>query len=217
MAQRAVTFQVMVPVAANAATAARQRRAIQRAATAVRELFARSTPEELERFAERIGTALEPAPPVAVSPERDAFLAEVRAQEQPMSAEAFASLVAENLARARRLRDDLLAGSLTAPQVARLLGVSRQTPHDRVRRRAMLAVPDRGVLRFPAWQFDPGRPDGVIAGLPAVLAALDLDPLAQVSWLIQPRSALDGRSPLDLLKEGQVAPVVRLARAVGSG
>lgn len=59
-------------------------------------------------------------------------------------------------------RRKLLADTLSASQVAQLLGTSRQTPHDRVKSGTLLAVLDRGVWHFPPWQFDPEGPDGTI-------------------------------------------------------
>ncbi|MGH3147230.1 MAG: hypothetical protein ACRDTR_15645, partial [Rubrobacter sp.] len=103
----------------------------------------------------------------------------------------------------------------TAPQVANLLDTTRQTPHDRVRSGTLLAVFDRGVWRFPAWQFDPEGPDGVIEGLPDVLQALHASPLAKASWLVRPNQYLEGRTPLETLKEGLKEPVKNAAETVG--
>jgi hypothetical protein len=112
-------------------------------------------------------------------------------------------------------RQELLQDSLTASQVARLLGTSRQTPHDRVRSGSLLAVLDRGALRFPPWQFDPQGPDGVVAGLPQVLRSLHVPPLAKLSWLVLPSPVLDGLTPLAALKRGEIERVVEVARGVG--
>jgi hypothetical protein len=114
-------------------------------------------------------------------------------------------------------RRELLKGALTAPQVARLLGTTRQTPHDRAQSRTLLAVEDRGSLYFPYWQFDADGPNGVISGLPAVLRALDISPLGKVSWLTLPNPYLEGRTPLASLKAGEWERVVDQAQAVGAG
>jgi len=119
------------------------------------------------------------------------------------------------LARSFARRRELLAESITATQVAKLLGTSRQTPHDRVESGTLLAVMDRGALRFPIWQFDPDGEGGVIAGLPEVIRALDISPMAKVSWLTRSNRMLDGETPLACLKAGDVERVVALARAVG--
>jgi hypothetical protein len=121
------------------------------------------------------------------------------------------------LARSFKRRRELLEGSLSASQVADLLGTTRQTPHDRVKGGALLAVLDRGVWRFPAWQFDPEGPDGVIEGLGEVLRALHASPLAKASWFVRPNPYLEGRTtPLEVLREGQVGAVRSAAEAVGT-
>jgi len=76
-------------------------------------------------------------------------------------------------------------------------------------------VRERGGLRFPRWQFDPDGADGVLAGFPDVLRALDVSPLAKVSWFIRPNPYLGGRTPLAALKAGEREKLVSLARGVG--
>ena len=119
--------------------------------------------------------------------------------------------------RAFARRRELLQGALTAPQVARLLGTTRQTPHDRAQSQTLLAIEDKGSLRFPHWQFDANGPNGVVAGLPDVLRALDASPLGKISWFTLPNPHLEGRTPLETLKAGEAARVIDQARAVGAG
>ena len=122
---------------------------------------------------------------------------------------------ADQLKRGFELRRRLLAGSLTPSEVAGMLGTSRQTIHDRARKGSLLAIPDNGMNRYPAWQFDPGTPDGVIHGLGRVLSALrHLSPLAQASWLTRPHPAFDGETPLQALSRDEVDLVADLARGV---
>lgn len=109
----------------------------------------------------------------------------------------------------------LLGDALTTSQVAMLLGTSRQTPHDRVKSGSLLAVMDRGTLRFPPWQFDPDGKGGVIDGLPEVIRALEVTPYEKVSWLTRPNYMLDDETPLTVLKQGEVDRIVGLARGVG--
>ena len=75
---------------------------------------------------------------------------------------------------------------------------------------------DRGVWRFPVWQFDPSGPDGVIPGLPTVMRTLQLSPLAKMSWLQRANPVLDGLTPLDALKRGEVQRVLEEAQGVGT-
>jgi excisionase family DNA binding protein len=126
-------------------------------------------------------------------------------------AEAEVDLLRRSFARRRKL----LADALSASEVAALLGTTRQTPHDRLASGTLLAVMDRGAYRFPRWQFDPDGEDGVVRGLPAVIRALDVSPLAKLSWLTRANPMLDGRTPLACLQAGEVERVVPLARAVG--
>jgi len=121
------------------------------------------------------------------------------------------------LRRSFQRRHELLDGALSTSQVAALLGTSRQTPHDRVERGTLLAAMDRGGLRFPPWQFDPDGEDGVVPGLPAVVRALDVSPIAKMSWLTRPNPMLDTATPLTRLQAGGVADVLPLARGVGLG
>jgi hypothetical protein len=134
---------------------------------------------------------------------------------RPIAPEDRAEAEVEVLRRSFARRRELLADALSASQVAAMLGTSRQTPHDRLASGTLLAVRDRGVYRFPRWQFDPGGEDGVVRGLPATIRALDVSPLAKISWLTRANLMLDGRTPLACLKAGQTERVVALARGVG--
>jgi hypothetical protein len=111
-------------------------------------------------------------------------------------------------------RRHLLEDALTAPQVGEVLGVSRQTPLNRVKDNTLLAIRDRGAYRFPAWQFDPQGEDGVIPHLPDVLEALEpQQPFAKLVWLRRPNATLSDREPVDLLRARNIEPVLGAARA----
>lgn len=120
----------------------------------------------------------------------------------------------ETLSRHFQHRRQLLDSSLSASQVAQLLGTSRQTPHDRVSSQTLLAIKDNGKLCFPAWQFDPSGSDGVIEGLPAVLKALAISDYAKLNWLTRANPCLDGQTPIQALKAGQKERVLAEAAAV---
>lgn len=120
------------------------------------------------------------------------------------------------LMRSFERRRELLGEALTASGVAMLLGTSRQTPHDRVKSGTLLAVMDRGALRFPPWQFDPDGKHGVIDGLPQVIRALEVSPYEKVSWLTRPNYMLDDETPLTVLKSGRIENVIRLAHSVSA-
>ncbi len=61
------------------------------------------------------------------------------------------------------------------------------------------------------------QPDGsVVKGLKAVQTALPTrNPWAVLNFLVQPDDSLDGQKPIDLLKRGELAPVVVAARSLG--
>lgn len=105
----------------------------------------------------------------------------------------------------------VLAGSLTAVEVARKLGVSLPTPMNRARSNRLLAIEDRGHQLFPSWQFDESGP-GVIPGLTEILVGLgDLDPAAKATWFITPKNEFNGCSPLEKIQSGEVSAAVALA------
>lgn len=111
-------------------------------------------------------------------------------------------------------RRELLDGALTAPQAAELLGVSRQTPLNRLRENTLLGVLDRGAYRFPVWQFDPQGEDGVLPGFPEVLDALEpQQPFAKLVWLRRANPTLGAREPVELLRNREIEPVVGAAHA----
>ena len=115
------------------------------------------------------------------------------------------------------VRRALLADALTAPQVARLLCVSRQTPLNRAQANTLLAVQENGVWRFPAWQFSPEGENDVIGGLPETLDALEpRDSFAKLVWLTRPSKTLDGRQPVELLRAGERDRVIAAAQAVSA-
>jgi hypothetical protein len=106
-------------------------------------------------------------------------------------------------------------GALAASRVAELLGVSRQAVDKRRKAGQLLAValPKRGLL-YPAWQFT--ETGTTLAGLAEVLAALRRhDAWAQARFFVTGNDRLDGKRPLDGLREGALEPVLVAARAFG--
>ncbi len=200
------------PTARGAAAKARQKKAASRTIEALQHLLEQSSPEDLEIVSSRIERALE-SPEVPKG--RRELVADLTGGRE-YSRQEKSALEMATLARSFRRRKELLEGALTAPEVAELLGTTRQTPHDRVRSGTLLAVLDRGAWRFPAWQLDPEGPDGVVEGLPEVLQALHVSPLAKASWLVRPNQYLEGRTPLETLREGRTETVRSVAETVGT-
>lgn len=187
--------------------ATQRRQAAERVLRGMRRLVDHLTPDEVEALATRIEDAVTPLP----APGTDPFVDAVTTGHVPSEQERIALAVASAL-KDFEFRRTLLADSLTAPQVAALLGTSRQTPHDRARAGTLLAARDGGIVRFPAWQFDAGSPDGVIPGLPAVIRALGTTPpLSKIAWFVTPKALL-GRTPLDALKGGDLQEVLLAAQ-----
>jgi hypothetical protein len=189
----------------------RDRDAVERSVAVLRSFQKIATTEEMEHIATLLEQALPPPPSVR---ERTPLLQALSGGRITTAKERLA-LESANLARYFQHRQELLRDSLSAVEVARLLGTSRQTPHDRVKAATLLAVRERGGLRFPRWQFDPAGPNGVLPGFVPVLRALDVSPLAQVSWFVRPNPTLEGRTPLEALRAGEGERLVPLARGVG--
>lgn len=207
------TLSAPAPSAANGAAASRHRDELQQTVGTFQELLDRFPPDELAAIASHMQRALAPSPAHA----QHAALASALANGRSYGEHERVALEAAALVRYFQRREQLLAGSLTAPQVARLLGTSRQTPHDRTKSGSLLGVVDHGALRFPAWQFDPEGPHGVVPGLPLVVRALRMPALSKMSWLTRPNLYLDDLTPLEALKRGEIARVVKEAEAVESG
>jgi hypothetical protein len=104
---------------------------------------------------------------------------------------------------------DQLGSAYTQGQVAELLGKSKQA-----------VSTDKGLLRlemrdgrvgYPVFQFEGDR---ILPGIPNVVRALS--PVAATtwtvaSWLTSPSSELGGKTPLELLRRGEVPDVIVVA------
>lgn len=109
-----------------------------------------------------------------------------------------------NQARQAQLSASFVAESLSTEDVrARLGGISRQAVSERVRTGRLLGARLGGTLRMPAWQFGP---DGVVAGLPRVLALLASrgSAVAAQAWMRTPIADEGGRSAADLVIAGEL-------------
>jgi hypothetical protein len=179
----------------------------------VEKLVRQSSPEVVEQWLSRLDESLRPLRPSKES-QTDAFINSLSEGTTPDASE-LVSLEMSALMGYFTYRHNLLEGSLTTTQVAKLLNTSRQTPHDRAKSGTLLAVLDNGTLRFPTWQFDAEGHDGVVPGLPEVIRALKVQPLAQISWFVIPNRYLDRKTPIQALRAGEVESVIETARAVG--
>ncbi len=122
-----------------------------------------------------------------------------------------------NLHRLYQRRQRLLEKSLTSTEVANLLDwKTRKTIHDKLKANNILGIKDKGIYRFPVWQFDPQGDDGILDGLPQVLKALEVSDFTKLNWLSKPHPAFDNQTPVEMLKGGNIHDVLVEARAVNT-
>jgi len=120
-------------------------------------------------------------------------------------------------ARGAAMKSDLLAragGALAAGEVAALMGVTPAAVHARRQRGTLLAVRQaNGEFLYPACQFGD---EGALPGLGQVLAAFTVEgEWTRLSVLLSPAPSLDGATPLDALRTGDVAGAVEAVSSYG--
>jgi len=104
-------------------------------------------------------------------------------------------------------------GALNATKAAQILGISRQAVEKRISKGQLLAVKIDGVRMLPAFQF---QDTDVISGWQKVLEAFTIDDAwMQVSFMLSQNPGLQGKRPVDVLKDGDKESVIRTARAYG--
>lgn len=117
----------------------------------------------------------------------------------------------ENLKLLNQRRQDLLQDSLTSTQVAELMGWQHhKTASDRLKAKTLVGVKDRGIYKYPLWQFDPEGEDGVVDGLPELLCRLNVSNFRKINWLSKPMAAFDNLTPVEVLKKGNPDDVADL-------
>jgi hypothetical protein len=127
--------------------------------------------------------------------------------------------LANAIARGLSVREKMAAeegGSLSAEEAARLLGITKQSVLNMFHAGKLLGwrIEKQGAIRFPAWQFHEGRR---LPGLETILTTLNeaqvLDEWGKIGFFLQTHGGLGDRRPLDLLRKGEVAQVLRAAEA----
>ena len=117
---------------------------------------------------------------------------------------------------AARTRPDTETKVLTADEVARRIGLkTRQSVHDWLKKKKILGWQGakRGYV-FPAAQFDErGRPPEGLAKVMAITG----DAFATWHWLICETPALDGATPLQCLRVGELERVLMAAEGAAQG
>ena len=138
-------------------------------------------------------------------------------QEAPLDSVADAPLVNARLrwiADRRRLAH-AEGHPLPGPQVATLLGITRQAIAKARAEGRLVGLPSAGrQYVYPSWQF---TESGALAGLREVRQALSggEDPWTFTAFMVSPNTRLDGETPLAALRHGSVDDVLRAARAYG--
>ena len=129
--------------------------------------------------------------------------------------ERVASARARTLEAYLDLRRELVADSLSTPEVALRLAVSPAAVTKRRAAGRLVAFRHRGDWRYPAWQFAEGAP---LPGVVETWRALPrhADELRAVRWFVLPCRQLGGRTPVDALRAGDVEAAVDAAGYVGS-
>jgi len=105
-------------------------------------------------------------------------------------------------------------GSLTAEKAAEVLGISRQAVDKRRRAGKLIGLTTgRYGYRYPVWQFTEA---GVIPGLEDVLIVLaSHDEWMQAAFLLGENPRLNSKTPIELLKAGELDRVLSAAEVYG--
>lgn len=99
---------------------------------------------------------------------------------------------------------------LQLAEVCAILGLSREAILRKVGRKQILALPNDRHRVFPAFQF---RDGGLLPGIAEVLSCLDTaSPFVALSFFLGRNSDWDGQCAVDLLRAGNVEPVLAQAR-----
>lgn len=112
-------------------------------------------------------------------------------------------------------RKELLTHSIGAMEAAELLGVSKQTIHDRIRDNKLIGMIEANSMRLPLFQFDPTGQNGCVNGLPEVLKEMHGSLISKINWLVSENAVFSGRAPIEVLRGGNIDEVLREARSTG--
>lgn len=182
-----------------AASAARQE------ASRIREAFRRRAGKAVEQIAQAaspdaLAQALEASTDVGAVVSALAGTAIPRAA---LELDPFADAIARGIDARERLATRA-GGLLTAAEIGRALGISRQAVDKRRRGHRLLAVPVAGDWRYPAAQLsDNGEVPPLLATVLAEGARLGLTDWAMLDFLLAEDKALGGLTPLAALRGGE--------------
>jgi hypothetical protein len=106
-------------------------------------------------------------------------------------------------------------GVLTATDLAAVLGITTQALGKRRMKNQVFWLDIGDGYAYPAFQI---RKDGLLPGIRDVLDGFDTeltDAWTRVSFMVTGDARLAGRRPIDVLREGDIASVVRAAQGFG--
>lgn len=130
------------------------------------------------------------------------------------SASEYAEAVAWNLSAATERRQRLIARSLPRHEAADRLGVSAQAVSSMIDRGGLIGLKAGREWRIPAWQLDEDSPTGVLPGLRDLASRFPGGVVSLSRWIERENPDLDGLTPLEALRRGNVAGVLRLVDAI---
>lgn len=104
-------------------------------------------------------------------------------------------------------------GCISSIDAAAILSISRQGVDKRRSSGKLIGLPKGRTYVYPAWQFSEGR---TLPGLEEVLNVLNVrDPWMQTAWMLNGNSRLEGKSPLEVLREGNREAAINAAEIYG--
>jgi hypothetical protein len=128
------------------------------------------------------------------------------------TAEQLASARKESQAAVEEAMSAALSGALTRAQAGRRLGISPQAVSKRLLAGKLVALRHGREKRLPIWQF---HEDGVLPGLPELIAAWPGTALALTMWATSPSADLRGQEPARALaRRGGVKRVLAAVQAL---
>ena len=133
------------------------------------------------------------------------FAAEVRALVGDALPDPSAVRRAARLAVAEQAWTARLGTLLESRDVVELLEVSKQRVSTLAREHRLIALPQGGRMRFPAWQFaatETSDRETLAAAHRELVDTGALSPWAAASWFGEEHPELDGRDPVAFLRQG---------------
>lgn len=112
--------------------------------------------------------------------------------------------------RATQLRE-VLSQSLPPQDAARRAGVPVETLVTAAANGELITVCRRGRLFVPLWQLTSTSVSGILPGVAEVWRAYCGSDVSLTRWMLRSNVEFDGRSPLEVLCDGDVDGVARTA------